>query len=92
MSLNSLIITAKNIVLSPDTPPASLAILVDRDTGKVVRIEKDRTELGVSSAEVWELDDDIVVMPGVVDAHVHLNEPGRTEWEGFETGTKAAAA
>ncbi|CAO3663238.1 unnamed protein product [Rhizopus stolonifer] len=31
-------------------------------------------------------------MPGLIDAHVHLNEPGRTEWEGFETGTKAAAA
>lgn len=33
-----------------------------------------------------------VVMPGLVDAHVHLNEPGRTEWEGFATGTQAAAA
>lgn len=33
-----------------------------------------------------------VIMPGLVDAHVHLNEPGRTEWEGFETGTKAAAS
>ena len=33
-----------------------------------------------------------VVMPGVIDAHVHINEPGRTEWEGFETATKAAAA
>lgn len=32
------------------------------------------------------------VLPGVVDAHVHLCEPGRTEWEGFETGTKALAA
>jgi len=33
-----------------------------------------------------------IVMPGLVDTHVHLNEPGRTEWEGFETGTRAAAA
>lgn len=32
-----------------------------------------------------------VILPGLVDAHVHLNEPGRTEWEGFYTGTKAAA-
>lgn len=31
-----------------------------------------------------------VVMPGVIDPHVHINEPGRTEWEGFETATKAA--
>jgi allantoinase len=33
-----------------------------------------------------------VVMPGVIDTHVHVNEPGRTEWEGFETATSAAAA
>ena len=33
-----------------------------------------------------------VLMPGLVDTHVHINEPGRTEWEGFETATRAAAA
>ena len=33
-----------------------------------------------------------VLMPGLVDSHVHINEPGRTEWEGFETATRAAAA
>jgi allantoinase len=33
-----------------------------------------------------------IVMPGLVDTHVHMNEPGRTEWEGFDTGTRAAAA
>jgi allantoinase len=33
-----------------------------------------------------------IVMPGLVDTHVHINEPGRTEWEGFETATRAAAA
>ncbi|XP_061375561.1 allantoinase isoform X2 [Gastrolobium bilobum] len=33
-----------------------------------------------------------VVMPGLIDVHVHLDEPGRTEWEGFVTGTRAAAA
>jgi allantoinase len=35
---------------------------------------------------------DSVLMPGLVDTHVHVNEPGRTEWEGFETATRAAAA
>jgi allantoinase len=35
---------------------------------------------------------DSVVMPGLVDTHVHINEPGRTEWEGFSTATQAAAA
>ena len=33
-----------------------------------------------------------LLLPGLVDAHVHLNEPGRTEWEGFWTGTRAAAS
>ncbi len=35
---------------------------------------------------------DLVLLPGLVDTHVHVNEPGRTEWEGFETATRAAAA
>lgn len=38
------------------------------------------------------LDDAHVLLPGLVDSHVHLNEPGRTSWEGFATGTAAAAA
>ena len=35
---------------------------------------------------------DRVIVPGLVDTHVHVNEPGRTEWEGFDTATRAAAA
>ncbi len=35
---------------------------------------------------------DLVVSPGIVDTHVHVNEPGRSEWEGFDTATRAAAA
>jgi allantoinase len=35
---------------------------------------------------------ELVIMPGLVDSHVHVNEPGRTEWEGFESATRAAAA
>ena len=35
---------------------------------------------------------DLVIMPGLVDSHVHVNEPGRTEWEGFDSATRAAAA
>jgi allantoinase len=33
-----------------------------------------------------------ILMPGIIDAHVHINEPGRTDWEGFDTATQAAAA
>src|SRR5258708_37892732 len=35
---------------------------------------------------------DLAILPGLVDSHIHLNEPGRTEWEGFRTATRAAAA
>ena len=35
---------------------------------------------------------ELVLLPGLVDVHTHLNEPGRTEWEGFRTGSRAAAA
>ncbi|MDR2984347.1 MAG: allantoinase AllB, partial [Nocardiopsaceae bacterium] len=45
-----------------------------------------------SSAEYIHLTDDEVLMPGLVDTHVHVNEPGRTDWEGFATATAAAAA
>jgi len=41
---------------------------------------------------VAELPEQEVLLPGLVDSHVHVNEPGRTEWEGFATATKAAAA
>ncbi len=45
-----------------------------------------------SPAEYIRLTDDEVLMPGLVDTHVHVNEPGRTDWEGFVTATAAAAA
>lgn len=43
------------------------------------------------ACEVIEVGADSVVMPGLVDTHVHINEPGRTHWEGFQTATRAAA-
>ncbi|MGI8591866.1 MAG: allantoinase AllB, partial [Nakamurella sp.] len=44
------------------------------------------------AARIVDLDDDVVLLPGLVDTHVHVNEPGRTEWEGFASATRAAAA
>ena len=43
---------------------------------------------------LWQIMDvgSLVIMPGLVDSHVHVNEPGRTEWEGYWTVTRAAAA
>ena len=45
-----------------------------------------------AAARTVDLADDEVLLPGLVDTHVHVNEPGRTEWEGFESATLAAAA
>ena len=44
------------------------------------------------AARTVDVADDEVLLPGLVDTHVHVNEPGRTEWEGFATATAAAAA
>ena len=46
----------------------------------------------LSGRHVLELGPDVVLMPGLVDSHVHVCEPGNTEWEGFTTATRAAAA
>lgn len=43
-------------------------------------------------APVLDAGDDVHVLPGLVDSHVHINDPGRADWEGFETATRAAAA
>jgi allantoinase len=51
---------------------------------------KDAAEVS-SDTPVEDLGE-IALLPGLVDVHTHINEPGRTEWEGFETGTRAAAA
>jgi allantoinase len=56
--------------------------------GKVVAIAESLP--GSAKAEIDARD--LTVFPGVIDAHVHFNEPGRTEWEGFATGSRAAAA
>src|SRR6476619_3838292 len=47
----------------------------------------------LSGSAISEIDaPDLTIFPGVIDAHVHFNEPGRTDWEGFDTGSRAAAA
>jgi allantoinase len=58
--------------------------------GSIVAIEPLTSDL--SALVVLELSDEEVLLPGVVDSHVHVNDPGRTQWEGFATATRAAAA
>ena len=53
------------------------------------------TSIGIGVNQTLENITDVgnnILMPGIIDAHVHINEPGRTDWEGFDTATKAAAA
>lgn len=67
-------------------------IVISRDTGKITSIF--HSVLPASDfppGTVYTDHSPHILLPGLVDAHVHLNEPGRTEWEGFYTGTRAAA-
>jgi allantoinase len=58
--------------------------------GRIAAIEPYDADL--TGVRTVDLSDDEVLLPGMVDTHVHVNEPGRTEWEGFATATRAAAA
>jgi allantoinase len=73
-------ITSQRVVLPEGIRPATLIL----EGAKVAAIEPD----GPADLDYG----DLVIMPGLVDSHVHVNEPGRTEWEGFETATRAAVA
>ena len=83
--MTDLVVRSRRVVFADGVRPAAIHI-------------HDGVIVGISAFEDvaagWRLDDaaDLVVMPGIVDTHVHVNEPGRTEWEGFETATRAAAA
>jgi allantoinase len=63
------------------------AILVDGETIQAL-VERGEVPADLPLADFGEA----AVLPGLVDSHLHINEPGRTEWEGFESGTRAAAA
>ena len=65
------------------------AATVHIEGGRITHVGKlDETRPGTNVIDAG----DLIVMPGLVDTHVHVNEPGRTDWEGFETATRAAAA
>jgi allantoinase len=76
---------SRRVVTSQGVRPA--ALLVD---GELIRdvVAPDRVP---AQAEVHDFGD-LAILPGLVDSHVHINDPGRSEWEGFETATRAAAA
>ncbi len=86
MSQADLIIRGRRVVLPDSTTAASIHIL----NGRIIGV-RDFNDIP-DGAELVEADQNCVVMAGLVDTHVHVNEPGRTHWEGFETATRAAAA
>ena len=74
-----------NRVITPEGVKKAAILIKD---GKIADIVNDLPEGNYPVTDVG----DNVVMPGIVDPHVHINEPGRTDWEGFDTATKAAIA
>lgn len=82
---SSLVLRSQRVATPEGMRPASVWI-------RGGRIERVAAPDEVPSGVPVEDFGDLVVMPGIVDTHVHVNEPGRTEWEGFETATRAAAA
>ncbi|MDQ4502446.1 allantoinase AllB [Sinomonas sp. ASV322] len=81
-----LVIRGQRVLTTAGIVPREVGII----DGRIVALEPFGN--GLSGREVIELADDETLIPGLVDSHVHVNEPGRTEWEGFASATKAAAA
>jgi len=79
-----LVVRAARAITADGEVPATIGV----DGGRIVAVQAGPLE----GDRVIELGDDVVLLPGLVDTHVHVNDPGRAEWEGFETATRAAAA
>src|SRR5262245_21121380 len=83
-----MIFRSRRVVL-PDGVRAADVHVAD---GRIVGVDDDDARRASPSGERCIDFGDLVISPGIVDTHVHVNEPGRTEWEGFDTATRAAAA
>lgn len=83
-----LVIEAPRAVVDGTVAPC-VVVVAD---GRVVGVEAPGHRVRAGAPVRVRLDDDVVLLPGLVDTHVHVNDPGRAEWEGFAHATRAAAA
>ena len=83
-----MIVRGRHVVMPDGIRPATLYV---RD-GRITSISSNLDDVPSQSDEPVIDAADLAILPGMVDSHVHFNEPGRTGWEGFATGTRAAAA
>jgi len=84
------VLASSRAVVSGKLTPATL--IVSTTTGKITSVfHSILPPTDFPSGTTYTDYSPHILLPGLVDAHVHLNEPGRTEWEGFWTGTRAAA-
>jgi len=77
-------------VVSGERGEAERARAIGVSNGRIEALQP--ADSPITARTVLELGSDVVVLPGLVDSHVHLCEPGNTQWEGFATATRAAAA
>ncbi|WRT64854.1 allantoinase [Kwoniella shivajii] len=82
-------ILAPLALLPDDEKPQPATIEIDLSSGTIISVQQGLIELD-SQENVLKIEDGKVLLPGLIDTHVHLNQPGRTAWEGFQTGTLAA--
>jgi allantoinase len=85
-----LVLLARRAVLGGSGEPVEAPAAVGVLDGEVVAVEP--LDATPPARRVVELAADEVLLPGIVDSHVHVNDPGRTEWEGFTSATRAGAA
>ncbi|KAI8167134.1 Allantoinase [Colletotrichum sp. SAR 10_70] len=90
-SSDLLVFASSRVVLSGSVSEATL--VVNTTTGKIISVDNSvRSPSEFPPDTVYTDYSPKLLLPGLLDAHVHLNEPGRTEWEGFWTGSRAAAS
>jgi len=87
---SEIVFRAHRAVVGSEVVPAAVTV----SGGRIAAVDVGPSSLAAAppaGARGVDLDAEVVLLPGLVDTHVHVNEPGRTDWEGFASATRAAA-